>query len=216
MAVPNCELDGSSIVLVGNFNPAIFHPSWLSEHGMLREGDAVKSEIQVVAPEISSFSTQWLSLQVTRDKFQASTSDPRYFDSLRDLVISIFGLLEHTPVRQMGINRDMHFAAAVEQMNKFGEILAPKSIWKEVVENPLMETLVITAKRPDSDGKVFRITIQPSLRVTPGIYIGTNEHFDAEKQQTPHKILELLNRSWDASLDHAKRAAEHLVSKVIN
>ena len=215
MPVPNCELDGSSIVLVGNFNPAIFHPSWLSEHGMVREGDADKADIQVVSPEVSSFTTHWLLLQVTRDKFQASTSDPRYFEPLRDLVVSVFRLLEHTPVRQMGINRDMHFASAIEQMNAFGEILAPKLIWKEILENPLMETLVMAAKRPDSDGKIFRVTIQPSVRVVPGIYVGTNEHFELEKQETPHKILEMLNRFWGGSLAHAKRTAGHLISKVM-
>jgi hypothetical protein len=73
----------------------------------------------------------------------------------------------------------------------------------------------MAAKRPDSDGKIFRVTIQPSVRVVPGIYVGTNEHFELEKQETPHKILEMLNRFWGGSLAHAKRTAEHLISKVM-
>jgi hypothetical protein len=119
MPIPNCELEGSSIVLVGAFNPAIFHPSWLSEHAIVRAGAADEAEVQVVSPEISSFTAQWLSLQVTREQFQASTSDPRYFEPLRDLVVSVFTLLEHTPIRQMGINRDMHFSSSQEKMNEF-------------------------------------------------------------------------------------------------
>ena len=99
MPVPNCELDGSSIVLVGNFNPAIFHPSWLSEHGMVREGDADKADIQVVSPEVSSFTTHWLLLQVTRDKFQASTSDPRI---LSRLGTSLSPFLDSWNTRQSG------------------------------------------------------------------------------------------------------------------
>jgi hypothetical protein len=151
---------------------------------------------------------------VTRDRFQATTSDPRYFEPLRDLVVSAFTFLEHTPVRQMGINRDLHFVSSQDEMNEFGEILAPKSIWKSVLDNPLMEALVIVAKRQSSDGKVFRVTIQPSVRVVPGIYVGTNEHFEVEGQQTPHQILEILMTSWEGSLGHAKNVAEHLLSQV--
>jgi hypothetical protein len=51
MPIPNCELEGTSVVLVGNFNPAIFHPSWLASHNMVRGGEAEKAQIQIVSPE---------------------------------------------------------------------------------------------------------------------------------------------------------------------
>jgi hypothetical protein len=198
-------------VLVGNFNPAIFHPNWLASHDIVRPGEAEKAQIQVVSPEVSSFTADWLALQVTRDRFQASTSDARFFESLRDLVVSVFTLLEHTPVNQMGINRDMHFASSQAVMNHFGEILAPKSIWKDVLDDPLMGTLVMIGQRQGSEGKRFQVTIQPSVPVRTGIFIGTNEHFELEGEQSSQKILELLRNSWNGTQRHSRQVAEHLL-----
>jgi hypothetical protein len=214
MPIPNCELEGTSVVLVGNFNPAIFHPSWLASHNMVRGGEAEKAQIQIVSPEVSSFTTEWLSLQVTRERFQASTSDARFFDPLRDLVVSIFTLLEHTPVRQVGINRDMHFACSRELMNQFGDLLAPKAIWNKVLDTPLLEALMMIGKRQRSEAKAFRVIIQPSIRVTPGIYIGANEHFEAEDEQSPQKILGFLKASWEDSQRAGRQMAEQLLSEL--
>jgi hypothetical protein len=211
LPIPNCEIEGASIVLVGSFNPAIFHPSWLASHDMIRIGTAEKAELQIVSPEVSSFQADWLAIQVTRDRFQVSTVDPRFFEPLRDLVLSVFAILEHTPIRQMGINRDMHFQSSPEIMNRFGDLLAPKPTWKKLFENPLLETLVMRGKREE---QVFRVTIQPSMRVRPGIYVGTNEHFDVEAEQSAHKVLELLRTSWDESQRYSRRIGDQLISEV--
>ena len=212
MSIPNCELEGMSVVLVGSFNPAIFHPSWLASHGMVREDEADKAQIQIVSPEVSSFTTEWLALQVTRERFQASTSDARFFEPLRDLVVSVFTLLEHTPVRQMGINRDMHFACSRDLMNELGDMLAPKPIWQKALDDPLLETLVMVGKRKRGEGNRLRVTVQPSIRVVPGIYIGTNEHFETKDEQSPHKILELLKGSWEGSQRDGRKIADHVLS----
>jgi hypothetical protein len=214
MPMPNCEVEGVSLVLAGNFNPAIFHPSWLLSHGMIRSGEADHADVQVISPDVASFQTSWLTMQVTRDKFQASTADPRFFEQLRDLVLSIFGLLEHTPIRLMGINRDMHFVSSREIINKFGDLLAPKQTWKRSFEHPLLETLIMRGNRPGSDATAFRVTIQPSVLVVPGIYVGTNEHFEAEGEESTLKILAYLRVAWDESQRYSRQVADDLVSDI--
>lgn len=213
MPVPSAEIEGASIVLVGNFNPAIFQPSWLGTHGIIRPGEAEGAKINLISPEVTSFSTEWLALQSTRDRFQVSTSDVRYFDRLVEVVLSAFTLLEHTPVHKLGINRDMHFPASIEYRNRFAEILAPKVHWRSLLEEPLLETLIMQGRRENSRAKLVRITIQPSLRVQLGIYIGSNEHFEVEGEQTPQKILRLLADSWTGAQTYAKGVAEDLLSQ---
>jgi len=86
-----------SIVLVGNFNPAIFQPTWLASKGLIRESEATSASIEVIHPEIAQFRAGWLHLAVTTTKFVASTSDPAHRAPLRDLVMGIFELLDQTP-----------------------------------------------------------------------------------------------------------------------
>jgi len=214
MAVHNPEAQVASIVLLGNFNPAIFHPSWLSSHGMLLPSTAEKASIGVISPEVSSFTAEWLVLQVTHTRFQAGTADPRYFDSLRDLVLAAFTLLEFTPTTQMGINYDLHFPASLDFRNDFADMLVDRDLWKEMIDGPLMESLVIIGSRKHSPAKVFRVIVQPSAKVNPGIYIGFNEHFEAAAGQPPSELMGWLRSSWQDSLDHGTATAQYLLSKV--
>src|SRR5688572_8331526 len=101
-------LAGPSIVLLGSFNPAIFHPEWFARHGLLRE-DEGKADLDVVSPPVASFSLDWLKVQVTGDRFIATAEDVGHSLPLRDLVIGTFTYLEHTPIRGVGLNRLMHF-----------------------------------------------------------------------------------------------------------
>jgi hypothetical protein len=114
----------------------------------------------------------------------------------------------------MGINRDMHFACSRELMNQFGDLLAPKAIWNKVLDTPLLEALMMIGKRQRSEAKAFRVIIQPSIRVTPGIYIGANEHFEAEDEQSPQKILGFLKASWEDSQRAGRQMAEQLLSEL--
>ena len=94
----------SSIVLVGAFNPAIYHPEWFLRNGLVSEDDLSDQEIELVHNDLSRFSFAWLSVQVQSNKFIARTNDPSQFIPLRDLIVSVFSILEHTPITNLGMN----------------------------------------------------------------------------------------------------------------
>src|SRR5947209_7914808 len=100
----SCEIEGIHIVLIGAFNPKIFQPAWFAHQGLIRQEEAESAEQVVTVNELSTFTADWLTLQVTPDRLQASTGDAAHFDVLRDLILGTFRLLEHTPVEKMGIN----------------------------------------------------------------------------------------------------------------
>ena len=87
------EIERATIVLLGHFNPKIFQPSWFDHHGLIRAEEAESAENLVSLPELTTFTTAWLSIQVTPDRFQASTIDPAHFEALRDLVLGTFTTL---------------------------------------------------------------------------------------------------------------------------
>lgn len=51
-----------TIVLVGAFNPRIFHPSWFGKHNLLREEEvdvATTAREVVVTPDLTIFNSGW-------------------------------------------------------------------------------------------------------------------------------------------------------------
>ena len=68
------EMDTVSVVVVGHFNPAIFTPAWFAWHELLPQRAATSAELNLAHPEITQFQSDWLNLQVTRDRFVAQTT----------------------------------------------------------------------------------------------------------------------------------------------
>lgn len=121
------EIDGASIVILGSFNPGIFHPLWFKTNELVRPQEADNANLKVIVPDVAEFSVDWFSLNVLRNHFQVRTTDSAHFGPIRDLVLGSFHILEHTPVRAIGLNRDMHFKMeSEEKWHGFGHLIAPK------------------------------------------------------------------------------------------
>ena len=132
------ELQGMNFVLVGDFNPKIFHPFWFSHQSLISEHEGNEAKVEVVHSDVSIFNLEWMRLQVTRERFDISTSQEPYFEVLRDLVVGAFGTLEHTPVKMLGINHQMHFAMESEdEWHALGHKLAPKESWNKVLKSQI-------------------------------------------------------------------------------
>ena len=160
------------------------------------------------------------------ERFQAVTADPAHYQTLRDLVVSIFRLLEHTPFWTMGMNRDMHFKIETEERwHQHGEILAPKQKWEAIVDRPGLRTSVISQKVPIlkvGELQVLRnIRVEPSSRVQPGVYIqlnveaslpGAAQGDTVRQQHAGHELIKFLSESWNDMLSEAQKIADHLLS----
>ena len=46
------EISGVGVVLLGDFNPAIFTPAWFALHGLLPESAADNAELQIAQSRI--------------------------------------------------------------------------------------------------------------------------------------------------------------------
>jgi hypothetical protein len=124
------ELSEVTIVILGSLNPRIFTPDWFARHGLFSAKEADAASIEVVHAQITSFRTEWLSLNVQQDRFQATTAVAPYV-RLSDLVVRTFKeFLPHTPLAKLGINRVVHFdVGSVEARDRIGAMLAPKEPW---------------------------------------------------------------------------------------
>lgn len=220
------EAEEAGIVLVGSFNPAIFQPSWLASRKLIRETESERATDLVVTEQVTSFKAGWLRIQVMRERFAASAENAAHFEALLDLVLGIFSLLEHTPIKAMGLNRLAHYRLdSDEDWHKLGDTLAPKKYWEELLSVPSdtrglpgMRSITIEGRRPGSQAKHVRIKVEPSRLVTPhGVYFETNEHY-AETAESPvpapAPYLDILKSSWADALSFAQRAAAHMLDRI--
>jgi len=210
------EIDSVSIVILGSFNPAIFHPIWFKANGLIKPEEADKAKLEITTPMISIFGVEWFRLQVETQKFVIQTDNETHFELLSDLVIGTFSLLDHTPVKAMGLNRAMHFKMdSEESWHAFGDKIAPKDVWQGVLQEPGLLSLVIQGPKQKPNQKpenLINVRVEPSPRTIPGIYIDVNNHFEI-KDNDLQKVLNILKESWRDVLLNSRKIADQLMKE---
>ncbi|HAB15369.1 MAG TPA: hypothetical protein PLX89_08235 [Verrucomicrobiota bacterium] len=211
------EIESVTVVLVGDFNPAIFHPAWFAHQKLIQQEEADRASVKIVSPDLSVFSIGWLALEVVSERFAVQTTQMQYVDALRDFVTGTFGLLRHTPVKFMGVNRAAHFRSPDETTwHNLGHRLAPKEEWETVLKKPGMRKLQILGQRPDQFRGNLNVTVEPSQMFRPGfgVLFDINDHYDNDvegKGRECERMMEILVTAWQISLDRSLRIAQTIV-----
>ena len=221
------EISGVGVVLLGDFNPAVFTPAWFALHGLLPERAAENAELQIAHPQVTKFSTEWLHLQVTPDRFAADTQHGPYI-RVRDLAVRVFGEhLHHTPLKVLGINRDVHFREADQDArDRIGRRLAPVEPWGQWIEKlgldseyGGMRSLTMTSARPEGrpPGGQVNVKVEPSTRIgdgRTGIYVNVNDHYviDPSDPQGRAQLMRFLEEEFDSSIQRSDGIIDHIMS----
>lgn len=212
----NVELSGISVVAVGAFNPAIFHPSWFAEKQLMAPNaidDALEKDF-VALRELATFTADWLSVQVTLEQASLATVEEGREFELRDLAMSVFDFLPETPVSAIGLNADAHFRVGSEdEWHAIGDRFLPKEFWQPLFEGDRwrrrsdgstvgLRSMTVEAFRDDVLGYV-RTEVAPSVRVTPlGVYAQVNAHFQlthGEERGNGYKAARIIEEHWEVT-----------------
>ena len=221
------EISGVAIVLVGNFNPAIFTPAWFALHELLPQRVAMSAELEVAHRELTVFKIDWLQLYVTPERFQLQTTSAPYI-RLCDLALRVFREhLYHTPIRAFGINRHVHFrVGSLAERYLIGRRLAPVEPWGQWCETlglgeeqGGMTSLRMSALNSEATplGGEVNVTVEPSEHIDDlraGVYVGVNDHYliagaDLENSEP---LLALLERNFEASLKQSEEIIDQVMS----
>lgn len=217
MSEPKPEIEAVSIVLAGSFNPRIFHPAWFAKENLIQESEGQTAEIQVITSDVAVFSIGWMGLEVVHDRFAITSNQPQYFDALRDLVSGMFKLLRHSPISQLGINKLEHYRSLNEdEWHQLGHRLAPKEPWTGLLEKPGMRRLSMLGVRPDQFAGKLLVTVEPSVKIRPGVYFEVNDHYQndvADEGRSCDRMVEILNVSWQQSLERAANITRTLMTR---
>ena len=223
------EIAGVSLVMLGNFNPSIFAPAWFGRHRLLSDRMVDNANTEIVHPQIAKFNADWLNAQVVPERFQIQTTNAPYYVCLLDLAIRIFReFLPHTPLKSMGINREVHFSVrSFKERDRLGRRLAPVEPWgdwgKKLEldgEHGGMTSLTMTQVNPEGrpPGGQINVKVEPSTRIGQGrrgVYVQVNDHYAIEEsssQMASNEIVTLLEKKFDESLRRADEIIDHVMS----
>lgn len=233
-AMQTPELSGVTVVGAGAFNPAIVHPSWLAEKGLipkdlsdaaLREGN--DQHQVVVSARLTSFVADWLTVQITQSKAVISTVDQGREVDLRDFAQGLFELLPETPVDAVGINSDSHYRARGEtEWHAFGDKFLPKDYWEPLFagdgwktrddgKRVGLRTVTIEVHRDDASVPGYvRVELAPSVRATPfGVYVGMNAHFHLSRPDKRGNAADAA-RILDARWEETRALESHILATI--
>jgi len=214
----NVERQGLSIVALGDFNPKIFSPAWFASEDLIGKHEANAADVKFIHRDVSAFSIEWFKLQVDRERFIISTEQQPYFKNIIDFMLGTFSILQHTPIRAVGINRTMDIRmSSRDERDNLGYYLAPKSPWKNIFDKPAMMRLDVTddVKIIDEVSGKTSIQIEPSKLIYPdGIYFNLNRHYqvnDEEKTLGATKVISAFKGDWESALKEADRIISSLL-----
>jgi hypothetical protein len=219
------DIDSASVVVKGHFNPTIFSPAWLAVEGIISKEDSAEATIEIIAPQIAVIQLPWVRCQVDDTSLQLTTADPQEFLRLRDLGVAILNVLRHTPVGAVGLNRAVHFGVSDPQRwHAIGDTLAPKEPWDGVLDVVGTGSVTVQGVRPDDYLGHVQVTVEPSMRVQPGIFVAYNDHHLLQKSErrirsreemvpqpkyiTPDNklipmALDVITNNWETSMTRA-------------
>lgn len=221
MSWPQEAIHNVILVIVGQFNPAIFHPRWFAAEGLITDEAAEGAKLDLAHPDFTSFSLAAeqapLTIQVARDRLLAQTEDARRYEVMRDLVAGTLDILRHTPTSKLGINLDAHVPmGGMDRWHALGHRVAPKEPWSGVLESPGLTNLSMRGSRPDELTGYVLVRLGPSQRVAQGVSILVNDHFEVEgsDRNGTNRVHELLTEQWTVSRKRAHDIVSSLVGQV--
>lgn len=219
------EIAGASVVLLGDFNPAVFTPAWFALNNLLRAPLAANARLDIAHAQQTEFEADWLHLQVTPSHFTASTNQAPY-SRLRDLVAALFwDILPHTPLRSLGINRSVHFQVQnLEQRDRLGRRLAPTEVWGDWSEDlgttgkqggmtSLTMTQVSVSGRPSGDRINARVESSALLdNPETGVFVQVNDHYVSRETEAAAYLTNSLAKNFESSLRNSDRIIDRVMS----
>ncbi len=227
------EIFASSIIAVGDFNPAIFSPDWLERNDLIGQGDADavraggKGRSLLVSHQVVAFETKWFALQVLANQFSLTSKDA-LSPAFKDLAVGMFQLVPHTPVASVGLNFSGHFRLSGEaEYHRVGDVLAPKDIWKALYpeESTGLAELTVRIQRW-TRGKALntkdekRISVRPSHKINFGAFLSYNDHHDASASdggdlRPAQRVAAIIDNEWDSARQDALRVFDGVLSKAL-
>jgi hypothetical protein len=181
-----------------------------------------------VSPAISRFETDWFTLQVVQEQFAVHSKGP-VTPLVRDLVTSIFSLIDQTPVTAFGLNFSAHFRMpTADAWHKVGDTLAPKELWykfypedSQSVGLSELSIEIDPGKRgePNTSGRRKRLSVSYSKLIPNGVFFNINNHYPVvvdkkSKDSSADVAVRVISTEWDNVMNDSKQVFSGILTEI--
>ncbi len=211
--------DRAAVVVVGGLNPLIFQPEWLRSNQIIGQDEAEQASgeggIEIISRELTSINLKAKKLIVDTQRFVIWAMEHPLV-AANDFATSCFGLLSHTPVSALGINRELVFRCpSVDAWHNIGEALAPRRPWSALVppddakerRGGLRTITYENSFRPDGAPGYVRATVSvPENSNLCDVKVSINDHFtigEPNKMGSGEDVVEILAARWTEAMDRS-------------
>lgn len=211
-----------SIVLLGVFNPILFHPFWLKDKGIISQQDIMidKDDTNfVVHQKLSSFHVgDWLEVIIKQERAEFRIKDAAKLVLLKDLVIAVLNALPDTPIVALGINHGVISTLGnANDYYEFGKYLNPLDVWKETFKEPKLNLLSII----DDESELLTtksIIIQPAKYEKVKFCVDINMNYHKQMPEDAQKSLlaaQIIAENIESCINDYDTVVKNLMQKLL-
>lgn len=216
-----------SIVLIGDFNPAMFHPEWFRRHEIISPEESNlaqnSSNPAVVTPQLTIFQTTQLSVRIDQNRFQVvAQKEPLIV--VKDFIVKTFEKLGALVIRAYGFNYSAQYKIATyKEYQLIGDRLAPKEYWADLLgdevtgderQSGLASLKMLKTKSGDETGQIS-VNLQPSDLFKPGIHLSCNDHTQIDEENSSAElVIEKIEAAFDATFKKMANLQIRLLEEV--
>ena len=225
-------LSSSSIVLLGSFNPAIFHPEWFDRFKILpvqeiqwaegkepriietqhKDRKIIIEEIPplIVTPDLADLRFPSLRILVRSDKFICSASQRKHFALIKDVTIKSYSLLSHTPIDSLGINFEGHWKFKDDADTILRNLFAKghNSFTKALGDDYQIGGIITSHRR----NRKTTLKFDTSNRLPDGIYFNANFHREIKTRQA-EQATQLISENYEKDLEDIINIVKELIGE---
>lgn len=226
-------LNYSSIIFLGSFNPAIFQTQWFDRYKILpiqetkwAEGEKPKV-IEVpyegskfifeevprtyVMPSRTYITFPSLTIDVTLDRYACITTKIEKIQLIKDVTVKIFGILEHTPIRSVGINFEGHWKCKDNAQEKLRNLFArDDGSFKKIFGNEYHIGGTIAFEQ---DSRIVKLIIKESILLNDGIHFNFNFHHEDTEPHPATAAVDIIKNKFDEDLDNSIKYIKELIGE---
>jgi hypothetical protein len=229
-------LEGYSLVVTGNMNPAIHHPFWYKEIGALTQaefeetgassswaaaslGSAKPGVTQLALPFISSsmlsqFTSGKIRIICIPQSYTITTFDRTLLPRIREVASLVFQVLTHTRISAYGFNFNVHRETGIGNVGELLAQILDSTQFSELMKNTREGRTAKIAYTFSDQGRALNISAEQSRHAPNMVFVGVNAHHSIgpSKEFKQFDLTPLLQESMrkDAS------DAEQVISKIMD
>ena len=172
------EQDFCSIVVLGDMNPKIHHPTWYQLINLITEDDVQTAEDVVSTSPLSHFKTPAFTIICATNRWEIQTSKEESLDRVLRITIVVFDLLGQTPVEVFGFNFNYQRPTRISDISSFlGMRVASLELGLPVNGESSARINYLKSSGDRRTG----ITLHASNLGAEFIYAGINFHYEVKK-----------------------------------